>query len=448
MMERNAAKLTFRFPAQANDTDKRNQVEEIKKEIEQQVNWSDWQYAEADSNEGQTGQEHVETYIEIAKKDMNTDPGHSDRYAAVTSVNPLYQQQGVDLEDEMTRIERVIREAGGTEPVRIDEKPVEELDETAEAVEEHDRDWKHEMPAFDYSTIKPVKTRPNRPTILRVALSVVGAVATGLALGLLTLSLFKGDTPLPDLTRDVPVMGTIKDEGSDTKGEGASNDAQSQQSSTKANAVAIDIPARTKHVLQYGVFSQAEGAKKAEEELRSLGLAAVRVPGEDQGTERVFAAIADSRNDAMLLSDALKSQELELYVRPQERKAYTSLKFTGDAKLLQQFVGKGDTVQDWLITQSAAMLQASTPAAFDKSSMDTLRNVHQQWTEEGQKLKKTLNSEDEKEWARIVQSMNTAINAVNEYNKKPSSAQLWNIQQASIQYALLEEAWLNRLTGE
>lgn len=445
MMERNTAKLTFRFPVQADDSNKQDmKSEEVKR---QSVDWSDWQYEQMEA--GTDKEKDIESTkinaLEIAEDPH--DPGLQDEEKRLLAPeSPSIIMPPKDVEDEIDRIERMIRETGGTQADR------EEIDVSAEEAswgktDKLEEEWTREAPKLEYAAISQAGARSSRPTLIRVALSVFGAVATGLALGLLTLSLFKGDTPLPDLNRDMAVMGTVSDKDAGANHNDESAAAAQNEPSKLADAVSLSIPARTTHVLQYGVFSQAEGAKKAEEELRSLGLAAVRVPGEEKGTERVFAAIADSRNAAMLLSDALKSQDLELYVRPLERKSYETLYFTGDAKLLETFVSKGDVVLDWLIVESSSMLQAKTPAAFDKASMENLRNIHQQWTEEGQRLKKTLNSVDEKEWAKVVQAMNTAINGVNEYNKKPSSAQLWNIQQASIQYSLLEGTWLSRLAG-
>ena len=93
------------------------------------------------------------------------------------------------------------------------------------------------------------------------------------------------------------------------------------------------------------------------------------------------------------------------------------------------------------------MLQQTTLDAFSVADMDVLRTEHLRWTQWGQQLQKSMDEEHAAQWLKMVQSMNTAISAVNEYNKKTASAHLWNIQQACMQYMVLEQEWLKGMKG-
>lgn len=306
-----------------------------------------------------------------------------------------------------------------------------------------------------YEDISPAHTRKRPPAIMKLVGSVIGAIATGLLFAFLALSLIRGEVTMPDVNQTIAaIANTDSSKGGSLPAQAQTgsdgNAAALQENAADAvnnpSAVAVNIGASQAYVLQYGVYAKDEGAQQAITELQKLGLGGVLAPDPD-GQRRVFAAVSLEREDAMLLSASLRTKEGSIYVRPFEREAITKLVFTGDADVLNSFMTQSDLVREWLIKQSSKMLQQTTLDAFSVADMDVLRTEHLRWTQWGQQLQKSMDEEHAAQWLKMVQSMNTAISAVNEYNKKTASAHLWNIQQACMQYMVLEQEWLEGMKG-
>ncbi|MCG7410200.1 SPOR domain-containing protein [Paenibacillus sp. ACRRX] len=458
-MGQHSRKMTFRFPEQADDsyTRKMNPIEADKKleeEAASSVQWSEWQHIDIQGDQDKRKTEQVllnnETPSTSESKLEHTALSQTEFVsAAVLSPDGAGYEK---IESETDRIERSIRELDSSPAAVFLEPPM--YDPAAQSATT-EGEWRYEQQA-DSDAVVYTQARSRKPSLLKIAGSVAGAVATGALFGFLALSLFKGDVALPSMDQAVPAMAQLgKDAGSNNGGHtsgslpivgdtgGQTNGEEPSKDQANFPVAAIHIPASISYVLQYGVFSQAEGAQTAAEELRKLGLAAVDAEGE--GQHRVYAAIAEKRDDAMVLSNALKEKQIDLYVRTIERPEITKIAFEGKAETLELFMKQGDVVRQWLIRHSSATLQQGDLAAFDNTSMNELRTEHLRWTQSGEKLQKQLSKQTSEVWVKLVQSMNTAITAVNEYNKKPAAAHLWSIQQSCIQYMMLEQDWLKQM---
>jgi len=201
----------------------------------------------------------------------------------------------------------------------------------------------------------------------------------------------------------------------------------------------VKIPEKVLYMLQYGAFAQAEGARKAASELRELGMAAVE---EHLEQHRVYAAIAPSKEDAMGLSSFLKNKQVDLYVRTLHRPAVDRLIFRGDAEAVRQFIAQSDAVNEWLMSQSIAYLEKNASEAFSTVGTEQLQREHIKWTRQMGVVEKGIPNRSKTAWVELVRGMNTAISALNEYNKHPSLSHLWKVQQAVIVYQAAETAWL------
>lgn len=362
-----------------------------------------------------------------------------------------HQASMIIKESETDRVERWIRSADQEDVVlsSVDKHSEEDVRDGMEPPHEQ-RLWSINRV---YDELGGVHKHPRSSSMMKIAGSVVGAIATGLLFGFLALSLLRGEVKLPNgtdavaaIAPSIPMMGEGKKEAGKTSEtekqvQGDKVGVAGEQSNKPSTAtITVDVKAASAYVLQYGVFAKVEGADQAIAELQQLGLGAVRE--EVDGQFRVYAAISDRRDDAMLLSEALQANQISLYVKALERPAMTKLAYEGDAETINGFVLQSDKVREWLVQHSSQMLQQSKQVAFDSQVMTELRTEHLRWTQWGQKMQQQMSTDHEANWLKLVQSMNTAISAVNEYNKKPAGAHLWTIQQACIQYMLLEREWL------
>lgn len=312
---------------------------------------------------------------------------------------------------------------------------------------------------------RKIYTQTYKPPIWKMIISVFGALITGGVCGLLVLSFIQGNISFPNPTTSVSKLGNksamfkknltqVSDLGVQQQNElqaGKSdhhflsvkkNDSHSLQTTSDSNVTAVHIPAKMIYMLQYGVFTQADTAHKAAIQLRELGLAAME---EEAGQYRVYAGTAKSREEAMGLSLLFKNKQLNLYVREVHRPELTKLSFNGKKVDIEQFIKQSDKVSNWLVSQSIIYLGKPAAIPFEAGIIKQLRQEHQQWTQQMITVQKGIPIHAKNEWIKLVQAMNTAISAVNEYKKQPSFAHLWTVQQAMMLYHIAEKAWISTI---
>ncbi|RJG17628.1 SPOR domain-containing protein [Paenibacillus thiaminolyticus] len=396
----------------------------------------------------------IDTIAEEAET-LPDDPVIEEAADAVGHPHPVQEDEpaipaGGD-EDEIRRIESFIRESDKQSAQRYP-LPASIADPAGESMSEQG-EW----------AWNGVHTRTRKPSLWKVVASVAGALATGAVFGFIALSLFKGEMKLPDPTAGLPNLPGQAETSDGGKKVQTASDKQPADSATipataqpagkgdKSEAAwqaagvyvtDVNIPEKTFYMLQYGVFDKPEGAKTAIGELRDKGMAAME---EQAGQHRVYAAIASAREDAMSLSQLLKNRQIDLYVREMSRPALTQLAFQGNAADVEQFMEDSDAVISWLTAQSVAHLEGTESAAFAAEDTEQLRKQHLQWTQHMSKVQKGQPKQSADAWTKLVQAMNTAISAVNEYNKQPSTSHLWSIQQAVMQYLSAERFWLDTM---
>ncbi|WP_289354863.1 SPOR domain-containing protein [Paenibacillus sp. S-12] len=446
------AKMTFRFDDSNQGKDKlERQGMETNKKSERLTDWEELSDGTIVNSiePDRTGQAEHEEYSEaITVENRHIEKAESD----ILPVKPIHEP----VENEHERVERWIRET--------DHQPGYEIPKNGYSLSSSIEDPASGSLSDQGELLwNGVHTRSRKPPVWRVVASVAGALATGALFGFLALSLFKGEVSMPNPNNAIPVFANDKQgKGGESSAHGTATNEQSKvkagDTTSKPSSAAsgggsaatatglyvtdVNIPEKVFYMLQYGVFAQEEGAQKAASELRELGMAAM---AEKSDQHRVYAAIATSKEDAMGLSSLLKNKQMELYVRTLNRPAIAKLAFQGDSASVEQFLGQSDVVNDWLMTQSIVYLEKANTEAFSQEITEQLRKDHQKWTQQMSAVQKGIPDQSKTSWTELVQSMNTAISAVNEYNKQPSSSHLWSIQQAVMHYRNAEAAWLETM---
>lgn len=347
-------------------------------------------------------------------------------------------------QDELDEIEREIRETDRTPPVPSGkERPEQDGKEERDTIVwdgetgyvEVDESWK----GGSYRT-------PGNPSWFKIFISVTGAIATGAIFGFVVLSLFNGDVQIPGLDKliadDVKTGAAIAPSGrTDAKqSDPEAKEAASMQ--TQPLSVAVNIPAQNYYMLQYGVFSGLEGVNQAKQELRQKGLAAY---ADTADKNRVYAGVTVAREDAMLLTQQFKAQGIEFYVRTVELPAIGQMTYAGDAQQVAQYFEQSAAMVRLLNDVTIARLMETEPKALSETQMQTIHNEHQRWTELESKAQSGLPAEAKEIWAKMTKAMNSAVVAMNEYNKKTSETHLWEVQSAMMDYIMLEKSFLETI---
>jgi len=284
--------------------------------------------------------------------------------------------------------------------------------------------------------------RTKRPTSFwKMAAAVSAAVITGLMFGYMVLTMFNGGAGGTS-NGNMPAPGTGSEtviENETGTGDGTGTPAPSGQQP----ATAVQIPGSTFYMLQYGVFSTPERVEQAKSELLAAGIAAGADPNEEN---RVYAGISPDREQAKLLSNQLKAEGVELYVREISLPQTEPRVYSGEAKTLTDYFTISGQLVSELSALSASLLseqEGGGPSAAE--AMKSVTNLHQQWIQSVKQLSEGLGPESLAVLPMMEQSMNGSVMALSEYIKNQSKGHLWEIQTGMMNYIMGQKKLLDGL---
>jgi stage II sporulation protein B len=210
------------------------------------------------------------------------------------------------------------------------------------------------------------RRRPPHPSRWKLIGSVASALVTGGMFGYIMLLLFNGGGVVPgsesSAEQAVPVFNESVSTGIPS----------AKENSNPVNVVATQVPPQTYYLLQYGVFSTPERASQAKDELLKEGIAA-----EDQN--RVYAGISPDREQAKLLSNQLKTQGVELYVRELQLPGLEKAAYEGEGEKLTTFFQLSSTLVSKLSGLSSSLLGDGGSTAVPVSEMKELNELRLHW---------------------------------------------------------------------
>lgn len=273
-------------------------------------------------------------------------------------------------------------------------------------------------------------TRPPTSSRWKLFGSVASALVTGGLFGYMVLLLFHGSTnveapALPGGT-SVSVMANADNT--------TLSDPVNHSGSTPVIQAKVDP--QTYYMLQYGVFSTPEGAMKAKDELNKVGIAA----GSDSADQnRVYAGISADREQAKLLSNQLKTQGVELYVRTLQLPGMEKAAYGGQGDTLNTFFSLSSSLIHQLCSLSASLLGEGQPQAISSVDMKELNELHQQWTQHVGMLPAGLPQDGQVKINAMEKAMNSAVSALGEYNKYLAKEHAWEVQTNAMEYVLQEK---------
>jgi stage II sporulation protein B len=360
------------------------------------------------------------------------------------------------FDEETDRIEQLIRNSEPVSPPTR-KSAIQVIDSVEDIVIDRDAEQHNPFvdmveesqgPQFTSLPVGGYYRKSRNPSWVKVFASVTGAIVTGAVFGFVVLSLFQGDIQIPGLTStslkdDVRTSSTVQSPAAD-KGTETGPEAKPATAEQAFNA-AINSDSKTYYMLQYGVFKDAAGVNAAEQELIAKGMAAF---GDTTDQNRVYAGMANAREDALLFAQQLKAQGVELYVRELQIPEVKQLVYGGDAKTMEQFLSQSDKVVQLLLQMSVAQLEKEDSMAFTQAELVAMKDAHRQWTELESKASAGLPEEAKPAWNKMTQTMNTAIISLNEYGKKLSQTHLWGIQSAAMEFVMAEKGLLDSIRAE
>lgn len=346
------------------------------------------------------------------------------------------------FDKEASRIEREIRRSGSphyTSPESIETR---ESPET-EAAFAH-------IPFYDESLHTAYRRKSGGVRWLSALSAFAGAILTGIVLGMLVLSLFRGDfSPIRELAGMGAAGAGEAAEGAVTGLDGAGPESGALTGSAEGlpgpggdgqrGAVSLELPEATYYFVQNGVFSGREGADAALDMLREKGLSGAVETG---AAFSVYAGAAVTRDDALLISHHLQNEDLEVYVKPYVLPAVDAISGSGTAADgLGEYVRISRELAGTILSISAMRLNEARPGPLGEAERESLARLHQQWTEQANRAVPDTDADKP-----LLDKMNTALNSavmtLEQYDKNPSHAYLWQAQAAAAEHLISQKALL------
>lgn len=278
----------------------------------------------------------------------------------------------------------------------------------------------------------------------KLALSIAGAIGTGLLLGYAALSLFYGgnveDTRGGTLATNTNIAGEQSTGASDPAGVGTSGLPLAENGASGGDSIPVQVAAQSYYLLQYGVFSTPAGAAQAQQELLEAGLAAGLDPADGN---RVYAGVSPDREQAKLLSSGLKNQGIELYVRELALPSTEQVVFSGNAEAVNSYFSISGKLLSELSSQSASLL--SIGQTDTAANIAAVSDLHMQWTEAAKALEVGLSPEERIICAALEKSISQGISALAEYNKNKAQALLWEVQESMLSFLTNQKKLLSAM---
>ncbi|PDO10214.1 MAG: hypothetical protein BLM47_08145 [Candidatus Reconcilbacillus cellulovorans] len=264
-----------------------------------------------------------------------------------------------------------------------------------------------------------LRSRYRPPAFLKTVLSALAAVATGLACGYLVLFWFSAS-------------------GDEGRQRGQPTDAEAALStsgrSVSAGAVVV-LPEARYVFLQVGAFRSAEGAKTAADALKSEGLAAAVENGDPH---LVFAGVATGKEEARALVARLQDGTREIFLK---EKTVPNVRYVRWGAGMQEAAASFEAAHklaETVVRLTSLRLGSGDIRKMDEATFAGLRSAHQAFDAAFKAAAPGVPAEGKAAFDRIDRALDAAVLALENYNRAPSTALLWQAQNAVIDSLLAE----------
>ncbi|MFD2612563.1 SPOR domain-containing protein [Paenibacillus gansuensis] len=309
-----------------------------------------------------------------------------------------------------------------------------------------------DRPLRPSSKIRTVRTES--VPLFKIFGSVTAAIATGALFGYVVLSLFSPGSS-GNLLNPMDMFGGSAATNTQNSGNSGGNlpggtEVSGNEGGTPSEAAAGTAeaawPSRTYYVLQNGVFSSQEGAETAKETITGKGFPVAWEAG-DKYT--VFTGLADTQEQAKLLSGLLQQQQLEVYVKPFVLPAVSRILWSGEkSDAPGQYAEQSGKLVRQLAQWTQAHLQDEQATQITEAEWNALTASHQQWMKLSASASAGLPEAGRKLMAQMNTAMSNAVLSMEEYKKQPSGSYLWQAQNALLQFILAEKEWLTAISAD
>lgn len=131
-------------------------------------------------------------------------------------------------------------------------------------------------------------------------------------------------------------------------------------------------------------------------------------------------------------------------IKPFDIPAAAKIKWKGNQiHLFESYMSQGNELVQQIASQTVVQLGKEKPEALDPKALQSIKATHQTWAGTASAVSDGLGEVGRASLPKMNSALNTAVVSLEEYNKNPSQALLWEAQSALMQYLVAEKALLS-----
>lgn len=270
----------------------------------------------------------------------------------------------------------------------------------------------------------------NTSRIWQIVWSALAALIIGTVMGFSVLNLFFAEN------------STHSSRSIDDHLQWPSPAAEKRNQVHETTAPSQPLPELQAVMLQAGNFSEKAGAEKMVKEYRVKGLAAVM---SEQAPYRIYLGLAPDRDLALKLSAIYHDQDVSVYLKEVQLNGETALKPEVYTPVNQSLKLGNGLFQKLSVRSAQAIGSSASDKAQSLKITEELTRDYQQFVVQTQPVKTQLPSEARQALDRMIQSMDQAVQSGTAFQKNPSQALLWQMQEGLTRYMAAYEQLLQTL---
>jgi len=274
---------------------------------------------------------------------------------------------------------------------------------------------------------------------LNSAISVISAIATGICIGYLLLSLVFGISVWPLSALAQPSQS---DNGSNAEQIDRSLPVAGQREVKEIApeaAIQLSEASFNYQMLQAGVFTQE---KTRDEVIASLEHAGFKSHFFKDSSNRyfVYAGVATSAANAGPIQGGIKG--IETYRKEMTINLPAQIAFSGEVEKLEQYFKDSNALIAMYADLVAAQLEQTSFSKIGQAAQDAWQAAYNNWLALAEQIDSNWVEASDKEQAlALKEQLMNAEKQMQSYQVEPKSTYLWNAQSSLVKSVLLQKDW-------
>jgi len=274
---------------------------------------------------------------------------------------------------------------------------------------------------------------------LSSAISVMSAIATGVCIGYLFLSLMFGISvwPLSALAQPSQAFNG-GNAGPIDETQPVTQQREEKQIAPEA-ALQLSEASFNYQVLQAGVFTQEKTRDEVIASLEQVGFKAHYLK-DNSNRYFVYAGVATSAANAAPIQGGIKG--IETYRKEMTVNLPTQIAFKGEGEKLEQFFKDSNALIAMYADLVAAQLEQTSFSKIGQAAQESWEAAYKDWLALAEQIDTNwVEASDKEQASALKEQLMNAEKQMQSYQTEPKSTYLWNAQSSLVKSVLIQKEW-------